>query len=399
MRKRKIDPTAAAVWIDPRELQAWKFNPRVNEKAIQRVANSIKKFGFGAPIVARLDKEIIAGHVRWKAALLLELEIVPVRFMDLSSADAHLLCMADNRLGEIAGWDNQILLEQLSTFDIVDQDLAGWSQQDIAVIEKAIADEFGGNDTEEDEAPEPPANPITELGDIWSLGRHRLLCGDSTVKARIDELLDGASPFMMVTDPPYGIDYVGGRQNKNLREPIAGDKTPDLYDPAFGLSPCSIAYTWFNGANALPVYSAAVKYGFKPRILIIWNKLKARYAQPAAHYKGKHEPCLFSVKHTPDKFVADMSEPTVWDIEQPKRNEYHPTQKPVECMARAIRNHGGTMDEVYDPFAGSGTTLIASEQLNRRCYAVEIMPAYCDVIIERWENLSGEKAKRIRYKV
>jgi len=197
----------------------------------------------------------------------------------------------------------------------------------------------------------------------------------------------------MVTDPPYGVAYEGGQVNTKKRERLKSDEEPDVFAPALAcaqkIMPEGAWYVWHAGKHAEPVYASIRECGYDVRSLIVWHKLKAHYGAPSAHYCQKHEPCLYAVNGSAG-FIGPSNEVTVWEIEQPSRNEFHPTQKPIECMARAIRNHDAPI--VYDPFLGSGTTLVAAEQLDRRCFGMEIDPSYCDVIVKRWENLTGEKA-------
>jgi DNA modification methylase len=199
----------------------------------------------------------------------------------------------------------------------------------------------------------------------------------------------------MVTDPPYGVAYEGGQVNSKKREKLESDDVPDIFAPALAcaktIMPDGAWYVWHADKHAEPVYASIRECGFDIRALIVWHKLKAHYGAPSAHYCQKHEPCLYAVKGSAN-FIGPSNEVTVWEIDQPSRNEFHPTQKPIECMARAIRNHDAPL--IYDPFLGSGTTLIAAEQLGRKCYGMEISPAYCDVIVKRWEMLTGKKATR-----
>jgi len=224
-----------------------------------------------------------------------------------------------------------------------------------------------------------------------------VLCGDATKREDVERVMGGAVAELMVTDPPYGVNYEGGQVNKSKREEIHGDSDTSIFKDAFSVAivavPAGAWYVWHADRHAEPVYAAIRESGFDIRALIIWNKLKAHYGAPSAHYCQKHEPCLYAVLGSAG-FVGASNETTVWDIEQPHLNEYHPTQKPVECMQRPTQNHKS--HTVYDPFLGSGTTLIAAEQLNRKCYGLEIEPKYCDVIVKRWEDFTGKKAKRAK---
>jgi len=231
------------------------------------------------------------------------------------------------------------------------------------------------------------------LGNLNLKSHHRLLCGDSTDAESVAYLMDGAKADLLVTDPPYGVNYEGGQANDKKREKLINDDTSEIFDSALkvaaGFFDSGAWYVWHAGSVAEPVYKAVRENGFDARALIIWNKLKAHYGAPSAHYCQKHEPCLYAVKGSAN-FIGASNEVTVWDIEQPHRNELHPTQKPVECMERAIRNHRTGI--ILDPFLGSGTTLIAAQKTGRKCYGLEIDPIYCDVIVKRWEAFTGKKA-------
>ena len=364
-----------------------------DQRNIDAIARSLSRWGQRQPIVVQKQGMIVrAGNGRLLAAKSLGWSHIAAIVVDEDSTEATAYAIADNRTAELAGWDDETLASLLQSLDEEDRIDAGFDDAEL----QALIDELTpAVEVEEDEAPEPPADPVTQPGDLWTLGRHRVLCGDATDKASGHRLWGDSPPFLMVTDPPYGVDYQGGEVNTKKRERLAGDKDANLYERVLQENPCEVVYLWFAGTKALPVYSAVASAGYEPRALLIWNKLKAGYGAPSAHYKQRHEPCVYARKGGSAKWNGDMTVPTVWDIEQPKKNEHHPTQKPIECMARPIRNHGGPGDTVYDPFLGSGTTLIAAEQLGRTCYGCEIAPAYCDVIVRRWENLTGEKATRV----
>jgi DNA modification methylase len=253
----------------------------------------------------------------------------------------------------------------------------------------------------EDEVPEPPADPITKPGDLWILGEHRLLCGDSTKAADVGRLMAGVKADMMFTDPPYGVDYSGGVQFDgkggavtNNREKLKNDDTTAIY-PAFlpvALTavdgPC---YMWFAGSKARDVYNAVHDNGCEVHALIIWHKTNATYAAMNAQYKQRHEPCLyFKPKGSTLRWCGATTEATIWSQDRDGINEFHPTQKPIALAAKALKNHEAAT--VLDMFCGSGSTLIAAEQLGRKCYGMEISPQYCDVIVARWEKLTGKKA-------
>lgn len=257
---------------------------------------------------------------------------------------------------------------------------------------------------EEDEVPEPPKTPATKLGDVWTLGDHRLVCGDSSDEKAYGRAVSGETPELMVTDPPYGVNYDPNWRNdaadKGLIAHAAcrvgvveNDDKADWWDATANFKG-GVAYVWHAGIMAGEVLRVLAGCGFDVRSQIIWAK--GRFAISRGHYHWQHEPCWYAVrKGSTARWAGDRSQTTLWEISNvlsdAEGKTSHGTQKPLECMARPIRNHDG---DVYDPFLGSGTTLIAAEQLGRKCYGVEISPAYCDVIVERWENLTGGKATR-----
>jgi DNA modification methylase len=241
---------------------------------------------------------------------------------------------------------------------------------------------------------------------LWLLGEHRLLCGDSTDEACVKRLLEGRVPFLMVTDPPYGVEYdADWRDDFNTWGKAATTSDVENDDKidwtgAYSLFPGHVAYVWHADRHAAELVLNLHNAGFGIRTQIIWKK--PTLIMGRGHYHWQHEPCWYAVrKGGSAKWCGDRKQSTIWEIQgmhaigRTEEREAHPTQKPVECMARPIRNHGGPEDDVYDPFLGSGTTLIAAEQLGRRCYGIEIEPGYCDVIIQRWETLTSRKAERV----
>jgi len=241
----------------------------------------------------------------------------------------------------------------------------------------------------EDEIPEPPADPITKPGDLWLLGEHRLLCGDSTKAEDVERLMEGVKAEIMFTDPPYGVNYEGGHFHsgdvniKRKREKLSADSTTQIYNDFLPIAlavvdgPC---YMWFAGSKARDVYNAVHDNECEVHALIIWHKTNAKYAAMNAQYKQRHEPCLyFKPRGSTLRWCGKTTEATVWNQDRDGINEFHPTQKPVALAAKALKNHEAAT--VLDMFCGSGSTLIAAEQLGRKCYGMEISPAYCDVIV------------------
>ena len=360
-----------------------------DKRQINNVAESIKQYGFVQPIVIDRDGVIVIGHCRALAAKKLGMQEVPcVCVDDLTPEQVNALRLVDNKSNE-SDWDYDLLADEIPGLDLSAFDF-DWGLPEIT--EEVI----------EDEAPEvdEDAEPIAKLGDIWQLGRHRLMCGDSTDKATVELLMDGKKADMVFTDPPYGVSYTGGLQfkngtvEKNNREMIKNDDV-DIYEDVFRiLSQFSngACYVWFADTKAATLYNAAEKYG-EIHALIIWVK-NGGYGALNANYKQKHEPCLYwKPKNAKLNFCGATTETTVWEVNKDGVNEYHPTQKPIALPAKAISNHD--VETVLDLFGGSGSTLIACEQLDRTCYMMELDPKYCDVIIKRWETLTGEKARLI----
>ena len=375
--------------ISVKDLIPYDRNTKKHDKTqINNVAESIKQYGFVQPIVIDKNNTVVIGHCRLLAAKQLKMKEVPcVCVEDLTEEQVKALRIVDNKSNE-SEWDFDILPDELAELDLSDFD-----------FDFCIEDEAEETKIVEDEVPEvdEDAEPITKLGDIWQLGRHRLMCGDSTDKATVELLMDGKKADMVFTDPPYGVSYTGGLQfkngtvEKNNREMIKNDDV-DIYEDVFRiLSQFSngACYVWFAGTKAATLYNAAEKYG-EIHALIIWVK-NGGYGALNANYKQKHEPCLYwKPKNAKLNFCGATTETTVWEVNKDGVNEYHPTQKPIALPAKAISNHD--VETVLDLFGGSGSTLIACEQLDRTCYMMELDPKYCDVIIKRWENLTGEKA-------
>lgn len=388
-----------AVPID--SLRGLPGNPRRGD--VDAVAASLSRFGQRKPIVVRKDDgTIIAGNHTWQAAKKLGWSEIAVAYVGDDDVTAQAYALADNRTAELGDYDDELLKQLIESVGQIDPDLlhdTGWSDDAVKELLDKIESELP-KVVDEDEVPEPPVEAKTKLGDLYHLGRHRLLCGDSTDEATVARLMDGAKADMVFTDPPYGVAYTGGLQfkdgnvEKNNREMIKNDDI-DIYEDVFKIlskfsnGPC---YVWFADTKASSLYVAAEEYG-DIHALIIWVK-NGGYGALNANYKQKHEPCIYwKPKGKTLNFIGSTTETTIWEINKDGRNDLHPTQKPIALPSKAIQNHNGKT--VLDLFGGSGSTLIAAEQTNRTCYMMELDPKYCDVIIQRWETLTGEKAKLI----
>jgi DNA modification methylase len=374
-------------------------NSRTHSDAqIAQIAASIKEFGWTNPILVDAENGIIAGHGRLMAARKLGYTEVPViELKDMTETQKRAYVIADNQLALNAGWDFSLLSLEVADLkeNDFDLDLLGFDPKE---LEKLLEPEEVEGLTDEDAVPEVPEEPKTKLGDIYQLGNHRLMCGDSTSINAVEKLMDGQKADMVFTDPPYGVSYTGGLQNSskglqgNAREMIKNDDI-DLYEEAV-----TIASMVCNGpifmfyADTVPfgLYRGIESVGGEVVALLIWKK-KGGYGALGASYKPNHEPCvLWKKKGDRLNFIGATTENRIWEEDKEGINKLHPTQKPVSIPKRAIGNHNA--DIVLDLFGGSGSTMIACEKLNRKARLMELDPKYCDVIVKRWEDFTGKKA-------
>ncbi|QLA17335.1 DNA modification methylase [Desulfolutivibrio sulfoxidireducens] len=372
-------------------------NPRNNEEQVERMVAAIREFGFRIPVVAKSDGTVVDGHLRLKAARKLGLTEVPVALADeLTDAQVKAFRLLANRSANWAAWDEDLLALELEELQAMafDVSLTGF---DAGEIDSLLAKPTTDGLTDPDEVPETPAEPVSKPGDVWILGRHRLMCGDSTSTNDVDRLLAGIRPHLMVTDPPYGVEYDPAWRN----EALSGQKTKrtgmvlndDRADwrEAWTLFPGDVAYVWHGALHAATVAESLVACGFGIRSQIIWAK--ERLVLSRGHYHWMHEPCWYAVKGKAH-WSGDRKQVTIWNIPSKGQDAdtIHGTQKPVECMKRPMENNSSPGQAVYEPFSGSGTTIIAAEITGRACLAMELNPAYVDVAVKRWEDFTGEKA-------
>ena len=388
-------------------LAPYEKNARTHSAAqVSAIANSIREFGFTNPVLISADGVIIAGHGRVEAAKSLGMETVPVIILDhLNEDQRRAYVLADNKLALNAGWNDEILAAELAALSLsgFDIELTGFAGREVDALLKLLD---GGDDGADGGDSVAAGDPVTQPGDLWTLGAHRLLCGDSTVATDVERLLAGNKPHLMVTDPPYGVEYDAtwrgkaghATLGKNRTGIVENDDRADWRD-VWALFPGSTAYVWHGGLKGGLVAEGLIACGFTLRSQIIWNK--SVMAMGRGDYHWKHEPCWYAVRGT-GNWAGDRKQTTVWDIASPLHimggskeiKTAHPTQKPLECMRIPIENNSARGDAVYDPFCGSGTTLIAAEKTGRHCYAMELSPAYCDIIIQRWQSLTGGTAAR-----
>ncbi len=367
-------------------------NPRKNDAAVDRMVASIQEYGFTIPVLARSSGEVIDGHLRLKAAVRLAIAEIPVILCDgWTEAQVKAFRLMVNRSVAWAQWDMEALAVEFNDLKALDFDLS-LTGFDTGEIDRLILAPVEG----EDDAPELPESPVTRAGDMWLMGKHRVLCGDATNASDVTILLAGqVQPFLMVTDPPYGVNYdpewrdeTLGRANRAVGH-VDNDDRADWRE-AWALFPGSVAYVWHSAIHAAEVASSLES--FTVRAQIIWAKSHIAIGRGAYHWQ--HEPCWYAVRngHTAH-WHGDRKQSTLWAIPKPQKSETgHGTQKPVELMRRPILNHTTPGEAVYDPFLGSGTTLVACELTDRICLGIDIDPKYCDVIVTRWQNLTGKEA-------
>ena len=387
--------------IETNKILPYINNPRKNLN-VDKVASSIKEFGFQQPIVVDKNYIIIVGHTRFEAAKKLGLKEVPVQIADLDEDKAKAYRIADNRLNQDADWDNELLSVELNNLLSKDFNLEpiGFNEDELNNI--LLKDNDGL--TDEDEAPEVAGEleePISKLGDVWKLGHHRLMCGDSTLIDNFDKLCTEQAD-MIFTDPPYGMSYGGGRAKSDEKVKLHGEIINDnLRDEALislvkdslttslikAKQNCSayICFTWRTYTEFHKAISDA-KYNIKN--CIVWDKKSIGLSH--GHYRPQHE----FIFYCGEEWYGDKAQSDVWHMSRGSTSKYvHPTQKPVELICKAIKNSSKKGDVIIDCFGGSGSTLIACEKLNRKARVMELDPKYCDVIVKRWENFTGLKAE------
>ena len=372
-------------------------NARTHSEAqVAQIAASIAEFGFNAPCLVDADGVLVAGHGRLMAAKLLGLSEVPVVVLGhLTEAQARAYRIADNRIALNAGWDTELLGAELEALraGAVDLSLLGFSEVELArLLGLGAADG-------EDDAPEPPADPVTRPSDLWLLGEHRLLCGDATNAEDVDRALDGHAA-MCFTDPPYNVNYANSAKDKvrGKNRPILNDDMGADFGALLHAASVNILgvtkggiYICMSSSELHTLQRAFQDAGGHWSTFVIWAK--NTFTMGRADYQRQYEPILYGWKEGTDRYwCGARDQGDVWFVDKPARNDLHPTMKPVALVERAIRNSSQPGEVVLDPFGGSGTTLIACEKLSRRGCLIELSPAYCDVIVQRWQGTTGGAA-------
>jgi len=380
-------------------------NARTHSEAqIAQIAASIAEFGFTNPILAGSDGIIVAGHGRLAAAQKLGLDVVPVVVLDhLTQTQRRALVIADNRIAENAGWDDAMLRIELAALaeDDFDVALTGFDDEALADL---MAGEEPDNEgqSDEDAAPEVPVKPASKSGDVWIMGQHRLLCGDSTDAASYVLLLEGQPVDMVFTDPPYNVNYANSAKDKmrGKERAILNDNLGEgFYDFLLAALAPTVAHCKGGiyvamSSSELDVLQAAFRAaGGKWSTFVIWAK--NTFTMGRSDYQRQYEPILYGWREGAKRhWCGDRDQGDVWQIKKPYKNDLHPTMKPVELVERAIRNSSRPGDVVLDPFGGSGTTLIAAEKTGRSARLIELDPKYVDVIVRRWQDWTGQQATR-----
>lgn len=378
------------------DLTPYENNPRLNDGAIDAVAKSIEEFGFKVSIVIDKDGVIVAGHTRLKAAKQLQIDEVPCIIADdLSEEELKAFRLADNKVSELAGWDWDKLQDELEQLQEMDIDMGEFGfefnlqKEETEVIE----DDFDCELEEE---------TSTNQGDIFQLGRHRLMCGDSTKLEDVQKLVGtGIQVDLLVTDPPYNVNYEGGTKDKlkiendNLEDTQFREFLKNAFYAADSVMKNGASfYIWHADSEGYNFRGACKDIGWPVRQCLIWNKNSLVMGKQ--DYQWKHEPCLYGWKDGASHlWTSDRKQTTVINMDRPIRSELHPTMKPVALFDYLIKNNTKSGDIVLDIFGGSGTTIMACEQNGRRGFLMELDPKYCDVIVKRWEEFTGEKAVKI----
>ena len=378
-------------------------NSRTHSDAqVAQIAASIREFGFTNPVLVDEANGIIAGHGRVLAARKLKMPDVPaIRLSHLTEAQKRAYVIADNKLALNAGWDIELLRLEINDLRGLEFDVAltGFSTEELDALMAAPGTE---GLTDPDAIPEAPERPIAVPGDVWLLGRHRLVCGDCTDPLAVEKALNGVKPHLMVTDPPYGVEYDANWRNEAKRadgRPIGASALGKVendgkadWREAWALFPGDVAYVWHAGNMAHVVAESLMASDLGIRAQIIWAK--SQFVIGRGDYHPQHEPCWYAVrKGRKGHYDGGRKQSTLWQIDKPRKSETgHSTQKPVECMKRPIENNSSPGQAVYEPFSGSGTTIIAAEMTGRACHAIELNAAYVDVAVKRWQEFTGQAA-------
>jgi len=380
------------------DLKPAKYNPRrIDDAAMAGLEQSMTRFGVVEPIIFNAKSGVVVGgHQRLKvlrSQKVTETDVVVVELDEIEEKALNVALNSPHLSGEFTADLQAILEEVMAANEEMFHSLRLGELLGETISMAPLADP--------DDVPDVPAVAITQMGDVYVLGRHRLVCGDSTTISAMDTLMVAEKADMVFTDPPYGVNYDGGHAVKGKRRvKLANDESANIYAQAM---PIAFAYSrndaplylWFSDSKSASVIASVTDCGYEIRNTLIWNKNLAQFGAISAQYKSKHEPCLYCFKAGMAPFWAGpTNEVSVWEAQRATKNEFHPTQKPTALATRAIENSSPDGAIILDLFGGSGSTMIACEQANRRCRMIEIDPLYCDVIVQRWQTFTGKLAVR-----
>jgi len=393
------------------EIIPYENNPRKNDKAVDFVANSIKNFGFKVPLIIDKNNVIVTGHTRLKAAIKLGLKEVPVIWADdLTENQIKAFRIADNKTSEYSDWDLDLLKGEFESLDEkgIDLELTGFELKEIGdILDKQETKDDGFVEVDAYERAKNKSK--VKMGDIYQLGEHRLMCGDSTNKEDVNKLMNGEKVDLLLTDPPYGVDYSGKNKFLNsidkgnrIQKDIIGDtntseQTKLMWDKAFInsyeiMKDDASFYIFSADADLMMMMMMSINdSNLKLKQSLVW--VKNNHVFGRRNYCAKHENILFGWKNKHNFYGGFQT--SVWEFDKPLKNDLHPTMKPIELLIKPIKNSSETGNIILDLFGGSGTTLIACEQLNRKCLMMEIDPVYCQIIMDRWEKLTGKQAVKL----
>ena len=368
-----------------------------SDEQVAQLAASIKEWGWTTPVLIDEDGEIIAGHGRVMAARKLDIDEIPTMTASgWTKAQKQAYVLADNQLPQNAGWDMDLLSVEMKDLDSEGFDLSLIGFGDDMLVNMLVDPTEGLTDP--DAVPDVPENPVTVLGDVWLLGNHRVMCGDSTSIDAVEKLMDGRKADMWLTDPPYNVAYEGGTKEKlTIQNDEMGDDAfrqflTDSYTAADAVMKAgAVFYIWHADSEGYNFRGAAKDAGWKVRQCLIWRKSSLVMGRQDYHWK--HEPCLYGWKDgAAHLWATDRKQTTILEFDKPSRNGEHPTMKPISLFEYQMLNNTKGSDAILDSFGGSGTTLIAAEKNGRDGFLMELDPKYCDVIVKRWQEFTGQQA-------
>jgi DNA modification methylase len=406
-----VEASLEIAWVPIADLFLSPSNPRFNDEAVPHVAASLKRFGWRQPIVTKRSGEVIAGNTRLTAAISLGLDRVPVHWFDGTDLDATAFAIADNKTHDFSTWNEPALAKLLTELRAEDAlEGVGYSNDDIDDLLRSIASEVEPREVDDQGPEEPPEQPVSRRGDLWILGDHQLLCGDSTSPEDVGRVMAGERAALLSTDPPYCVNYTGndrpihdgkpsGKDWSHLYNEVDIKDLGKFMDSVFGAclphtDDAAGIYVWHAHVQQPTIAAAFERHGLLLHQILVWVKPTATFGH--CFYRWRHEPCAFGWKRGNKPEHGHGAMETVWELDWEGKQRIvgneHPTQKPTRIFEIPMEQHTRAGDIVLEPFSGSGSQLVAAERLSRRCRAIEIQPAFVDVAIRRWQKASGKAA-------